>query len=234
MSHSDPEIPRLFAVLDSADKREIRAAVDRLIILASDSADLRKTLAEQLDNHARKNRWPVAYVLAGIGELSPRILEVLIDTLGDRDPDIRWAVLLLLVRVGKRDERIAAALAQIVENGDPTQRRMAQYCIRDLGLRGDSAIAASLKGLDDPEALVRVAAIIALKRRTQIPDIVTQRIVDLFLKDPDPRVRSTAVVILAEIKTISQEFLAGLDVARQSENPQIKKAANAAFALLQK
>jgi HEAT repeat protein len=232
MTKPDPEITLLLADLDSSDKRRIRAAVDALSVRACESPELRKKLEEELQNQARKNRWPVAYVLASAGEPSLRTLEVLFETLADPDSDIRWAVLLLIVRLGKNDDRVPSLLAQVVENGHPTQRRMAQYCIRDLGLATEFVIPTVLKGLDDPEPLVRVAAIIALKKRPELPEAATGRVVNLFLKDADPRVRSTAAVVLADLKIDSEEFLAGLEVARRSENPQIKKAANAALALL--
>jgi HEAT repeat protein len=233
MAKSDPEIARLLADLDASAKRTIRAAVDALIALAANSGELREILEQELTNRARNNRWPIAYVLATAGQVSPGSLEILLETLGDPDSDIRWAVLLLMVRLGKTDARIPALIGRLLDAGSPTQRRMALYCIRDLSLADDIAIPAFLKGLKDPEALVRVAGIIGLKKRTAPPETVTSRMLDLFLHDPDARVRSAAAVVLAELEMASDEFLAGLEVASRSENPQIKKAAIAALSLLQ-
>jgi len=58
--------------------------------------------------------------------------------------------------------------------------------------------------------------------------------VKVFANDPDLRVRSAAAITLAELGEGSEEFLTALRLAIGAENPQIKKAAFAALALLEK
>jgi HEAT repeat protein len=234
MVEPDPYIGRLLDDLDGSDKRKIRSAVDALIALARDSAAIRETLQEHLTDRAGMQRWPVAYILASAHVPSGEILEVLLNTLDTADSDIRWAVLLLLVQLGRTDARIPTLVVQLAEAGRPTQRRMALYCLRDLRLEDEIALPAFVKGLKDPEPLVRVAAMIGLKPRPAVSDVVRRQLLDAFLKDPDSRVRSTAAVVMAQLKLVSEEFSAGLEAASRSEDPQIKKAAVAALSILQK
>ena len=234
MLEPGPNIGRLIDDLDGSDKRKIRTAVEALIALARDSATTQKMLEEQLKDPAGLHRWPVAYILASARVPSGQILEILLNTLDTPDSDIRWAVLLLIVRLGKTDARIPTLVVQLAEAGSPTQRRMALYCLRDLCVEDEIALPSFLRGLKDPEPLVRVAAIIGLKRRRAVSDAVRKQLLDTFLKDPDSRVRSTAAVVSAQLRLVSEEFSAGLDAASRSDDPQIKKAALAALSLLQK
>jgi HEAT repeat protein len=57
---------------------------------------------------------------------------------------------------------------------------------------------------------------------------------DLFLNDPDLRVRNAAAVTLAQLGSPSEEFLVALKMAGASEHAQLRKAATAAIAILQK
>lgn len=234
MNDPDEKIAALIADLDGSDKRRIRAAVDALAPLAGGSSELRTELTTLLNDPRRRNRWPIAYLLGSLSEAAADVLDVLVETLGSPDSDIRWAVALLLVRLGKKDMRIVNLLLGLHDTGNATQRRMAIYCIRDLCLQDDVAVPVFLERLNDPEPMVRVAGATSLKSRRNLHSDGKDRLLKLFLDDPDPRVRSAAAIILAELEPASEEFLTALRCAAESEGSQIKKAASAALALLKK
>lgn len=233
----EEESDRIFSLIQSLrhpNKKVIRQAAESLIAMASRAPLLARRLEQALSGAPEKSRWPLAYVLAHLPGPSPSTLQVLLETLDTRDPDIRWAIGLVLVRLGKSDPTVVKLLLGLLRSGSPNQRRMAVYCLRDLELRDGVSLQALLESLGDPEALVRVAAMTSLKSRPDLGDRALDRLLDLFLRDPDPRVRHTAALILGELGAPSDEIRAALMDASRSEDPQLKKAANAALGLLRK
>jgi HEAT repeat protein len=224
----------LIADLEKSDKPTIRKAVDALITFALDDAQLRTTLSALLMDSSRKNRWPVAYILANLFPPDPASVEVLIETLDHADPDIRWAIALTLIRLAKADSQILNLLVQLASAGSGNQRRMAIYCLRDAGLDDQESLEALLNSLYDPDPMIRVAAVISLKVHSKLSEKGKHELFERFLNDSDLRVRSAAAVILAQLGDPSQEFVAELAKASASNNSQLKKAATTAFALLQK
>lgn len=233
MSEASDKTADLFEALDSRDKPTIRAAVDALIPLAADSSDVRETLHQRLLDAQRKNRWPIAYVLAHLPQPSPEITQVLLDGLADREPDIRWAIGLLLVRLAKTEANVAEKLFDLCTIGTTAQKRMAIYCIRDLNLDDKNSLWVFLKLLQDDDPTVRVAAVTSLKTRSDVDANGRQLLLQLFVEDQDLRVRNAAAITLAQLGSPSEEFLSALNRADKNENPQIRKAAAAALAILQ-
>jgi HEAT repeat protein len=231
---NDDKIAALIADLDHSDKPRIRAAVDALIPLAAGAPALARELNRLLDDSRGRHPWPAAYILAHLPHPSRRVFAALLNALDHPDPDIRWAVMLLLVRLAKTDSEIVRVLLELRETGTPTQRRMAIYCIRDLNLTDAAGLQALLDSLRDDNPTVRVAAVTSLKGRMGIDSGGRKILYDLFVKDPDLRVRNAAAVTLAQLGSPSEEFLAALKMAGASEHAQLRKAATAALAILQK
>ena len=231
---NDDKIAALIADLDHSDKPRIRAAVDALIPLAADAPALADELNRLLDDSRGRHPWPAAYVLAHLPHPSQRVFETLLNTLDHPDPDIRWAIMLLLVRLAKTDSGIVRLLLDLRRTGTATQRRMAIYGIRDLNLTDAASLRALLDSLGDDDPTVRVAAVTSLKGRLGIDSGGRKMLYDLFVNDPDLRVRNAAAVTLAQLGSPSEEFLAALKMAEASEHAQLKKAATAALAILKK
>lgn len=234
MKEGSERIASLIATLNHPDKKAIRQAVDSLISLAPHSPELAERLGRLLGENPGVESWAVAYVLAQIASPSPSCLQVLEKTLGSDDPDIRWAVALLLVRLGKVDRRIVGLLLDLAKIGTPIQRRMAVYCLRDMDPRETPLLEALLESARDPDPLVRVAAVNSLKSRPDVGADGLDRLLDLFRRDPDSRVRRAAAVALAKLGAPTPEIRAALEDASASQDPQLKKAARAALALLEK
>ena len=233
MDDSD-KIAALIAGLEQSDKSKIRAAVDALISLAVESAPLQNTLSEALNDPQRKHHWPIAYILGHLPHPSNAVVRALLDGLDHREPDIRWAIALLLLRIAQTDSRLVELLIDLCTTGTSHQKRMAIYCIRDLHLTDALSLLALLNALRDAEPLVRVAAVTSLKTRSDLDVSGTNSLVQVFATDPEPKVRNAAAITLAQMGSPSEEFLSALKKAAQSENAQIKKAAFAALALLEK
>ena len=230
----DQDMEQFIADLENPDKRRLRTAVDALTCLAADSPELRARLNVLLTEPRRKNRWAIAYILASLSNPAEESLRVLHEALDSPDSDIRWAVALLLVRLGKTTPRTVPPLVELSKTGAPIQRRMAIYCVRDLCLEDEIAVPALLRALIDEEPLVRVAAVTSLKLRQGLNAEGKDLLLKIFLADPDLRVRSAAAITLAELAPASEEFLIALKTTAASENAQMKKAALAAFTLLEK
>lgn len=234
MTKTESEIDALIADLDHHDKPTIRAAVDALLPLAGQSADLRALLRERLTQPEKKNYWPVAYILGQLPSPDNTVVRVLLDALDHQEPDIRWAVALLLVRLAKNNDNHIAHLIELSANGTANQKRMALYCIRDLSLRDSVSLAALLKGLRDANPTVRVAAAICLKQRADLEDNDKSLLLKTYLEDADSRVRNAAAIVLADLGSPSEEFVVALREASESDNREHKKTADAALQLLKK
>ena len=231
----DPEqIASLIVSLNHPNKKVIRQAADTLISMAPNFPGLSERLHRLLSDSPEEKRWPIAYVLAQISPPSPSCLHALKETLGNKDPDLRWAAGLLLVRLGKGDRGVVALLLDLLKSGTPTQRRMALYCLRDIYVKDATSLQALLQSLRDPDPLVRVAAVSSLKVHSDIGKEGLDVLLDLFLGDPDSRVRHTAALALAQLGAPTREIRRALEEASQSEDAQLRKAANAALDLLRK
>lgn len=234
MEEESEKIASLIESLQHPDKKVIRQAAETLISIAPSMPQLSEMLNRLLSETPEERRWPIAYILAHLPNPSSLSIRVLLNTIGSQDPDIRWAAAVLLARLGKSDQRIVTLLLDLLKTGTPTQRRMAVYCLRDMDLRDTASLQAVHESLRDTEPLVRVAAVTSLKSRLGVGKETLDFLLHLFLTDPDSRVRYAAALTLAELGAANDKIRTALEAASQSEDPQLKKVANAALALLKK
>ena len=224
-----PSTEQLFRDLDSTDKPTIRAAVDRLFKIAKDQPELSARLHSLLVRPVRNHDWPIAYVLAELGDIDTTVLDRLICGLDHREPDIRWAIALLLVRKATNHSEITNRLVALCRSGTNNQKRMACYSLRDLRLTDESSLNAIAEMLDDRDAANRVAALIALKERSDASNEIRQKMLDRYLRDSATKVRHTAAIALAALGSPSDAFIEALRIAERDGDEQTKKAAKAAL-----
>ena len=224
----------LIADLDHPDKPTIRAAVDQLIGLARESAQVRTALDLRLDASGHRNYWPVAYVLGHLPQPSGAAIRNLLDTLDHAEPDIRWACSLLLAKIAQTETAVIELLVELCRDGTANQKRMAIYCLRDLALNDGASLQALIESLADSDATVRVAAVTSLKNRTDDTDRVRAALLQSYLIDADIKVRNAAAVTLANFGAPSEVFLLALREATESDDSQARKAAAVALGLLEK
>src|SRR5262245_23372942 len=181
MDRGDDKIATLLADLEKSDKPTLRRAVDALIAIAAEDPQIAATLSELLDNPSRQSRWPIAYVLASLPSPTRSSIRVLSETLDHRDPDIRWAVALILIRLAKTDRQVSKLLTELTAKGTANQRRMAIYCLRDVGLTDEESVQTLVNALHDPDPLVRIAATTSLKIYSGLSEHGKSELLELFL-----------------------------------------------------
>src|SRR5947199_72684 len=108
------------------------------------------------------------------------------------------------------------------------QRKMALYCIRDLGAPSTDAEGVAAAALGDPDVGVRLAALSTLPAVAVDRVTASRRLLSL-LEDPDGGVRRAAAVALGELGTNSEEVVAALRAAAASEDASLKRAAERAL-----
>lgn len=232
MEADDGHAAALIAALDQRDKPRLRAAVDELIALALESPPLRERLELRLTETERRNDWPTAYILGNLPNPSGAALEHLLDSLDHEDPDVRWAIALLLVRIAKNKAEVIGRLIRLCAAGSCNQKRMALYALRDLGLTDAASLDALFAALEDTDATVRVAAAICLKPRLDVDETGKRRLLEVYRRDGEPKVRHTVAIALAALGKPQPEFISALQENSESEDKQTKKAAIAALELL--
>ena len=233
---ADPHAAALIADLDHRDKPTVRAAVDILISLARNSPLLCEQLESRLSEAGHQNNWAVAYILGHLPKPSGASITQLLDALDHREPDIRWAIALLLVRIARenKDIDIVNPLMQLCATGSQNQKRMALYSLRDLSLCDAASLATLLAALHDSEATVRVAAAICLKLRPDVHETGKRQLLEVYLKDAEPKVRHAVAITLASLKPPQPDFVTALKRNSESADEQTKKAAIAALNLMEK
>ena len=189
----DPSVEPLLDALQQNDKAAVRGAVEGLVALAAEVP----SVAEALDRRLRaRPRWSVAYALGRIARPSALCLEVLAGGLGSSDQDLRWATQLLLTDLGKRYPEVRERLQGLLRRGSATQRRMAVYCLRDMGAAGTGLADALLGAVRDPEPLVRVAVVTSLAKAPEVGAAALDALRNAAASDPDARVRNAAAFAL--------------------------------------
>lgn len=197
------DIASLIESLGRSDRSVVRTAIESLVTLGHERPEVRDTLNRLLQQVPSEKRWPVAYTLGQLSQPTSACLSVLTKGLGCEDADIRWATLQLLTRLGKNDKRILPLVSDLLNTGNPTQRRMAVYCLRDLGLEDRSV---QLQCLGDSDPLVRVAAVTTLSKQSQLSDDVLRVLVRLNSDDTDSRVRSATKFALERLGISPDNF----------------------------
>jgi len=194
MANDGQKLAALICALDDPDKPTLRAAVDQLIGLARESAQVRTALDSRLNEFGHRRYWPVAYILGHLPNPSDAAIRNLLDTLDHREPDIRWACSLLLVKIAQTETALIEWLIELCRNGTANQKRMAIYCLRDLALNDAASLQALLGALSDSDTTVKVAAATSLKNRTDDTDRVRDALLQSYLMDVDIKVRNAAAV----------------------------------------
>jgi len=197
------DIASLIEFLAHSDRAVVRTAIDSLVTIGHGRPEVRESLNRLLQEVSSAKRWPVAYTLGQLSQPSSSCLDILIEALGSEDPDMRWATLQLLIRLGKNDKRILPLVSELLNSGSPTQRRMAVYCLRDLGPEDRSV---QLQCLGDTDPLVRVAAVIALSKQSRLSEDVLSVLVRLNSNDTDSRVRSAVGFALERLGISPDKF----------------------------
>jgi len=200
----DADICGALVELLADERKEVaRRAAGALVHAAADPA-CRPLLERALADAHPQRRWCAAFALARSGVAGDRVFDVALDALGFSDGDVRWAaaeIVCARVRAAAAEEPDAArsfdALARLRAaacSPSAERRKMALYCLRDLGVADVTPFTAAL---EDSDRGVRLAALAGLARSASIPDTALRALTKAASSDSDDGVRRAAVVGLA-------------------------------------
>lgn len=187
----------------SADSKTVRRrAADALAAVARCEPGLVATIQPWLKSANRRIRFGAAYALGAVGDhaLTLDAAPALRETLGSSDGDLRWAAAELMVRLGRaHPKEIRAELLALVSGANPVARKMALYCLRDLGVRGSEVLEAVGSAIRDTDAHVRLAALALLSASFATNDAAALLMLERLDSDRDVGVRRAAAVALGNL-----------------------------------
>jgi len=223
----------LRTLLADPARRVQRRAAEVLAALAATSEVAGAVIQGELDSSNPAARWGAAFAQAALGCPSLTAAMVWIDGLGSPDSDLRWAAHALIVRhLSSVDGQAVDGLLRAAAGpSDPQRRKMALYCLRDLGLEGGDICRLCAVALDACEIEVRLAALSAYPRvvacRAEAADLVAR-----YVTDPDPRMCRAAAVALGKIGLRTVTGDAVLQAAARSSDAGLRRASAAALQML--
>jgi len=236
---SDEVLDALLGCVGAAQKTVQRRAIDALALVAG-SGDTRivELLRKSVTGDDRRVRWGAAYALAEIGgrAFAMHVADALSEALSDDDGDIRWAAANLIVRLGREyPAEIRGRLIVLGADSDHNARKMALYCIRDLGLGGADLLAVLERAVRDSDVHVRLAALAVLTRLTDASDAAAKLALGCLETDSDPGVRRAAAVALGNLHNSSPHAAAALrTAAADNTDTSLARAARGALERLEK
>ena len=226
---SEPDIERALDELGHARKAVQRPAAERLADAARDDATVRPRLVAELASVEPRRRWGAAYALARLEPAPEEAMPVLLDALASADGDVRWASARLLVRAVQHVPRLVADVRALVRASSSLQRKMALYCLRDLGDGAEVALLAA--ALADAEAPVRLAAMAAVAALLP-PTPGTADLLAPLVDDPDPGVRRAAAATVGQVGVRTDAVDGALARACASGDAALERAAAQAVSRL--
>jgi HEAT repeat protein len=225
---SQRELGALAGCLGATSKTLQRRAAETLAAMAHSDAYVVEIVRRSLYHREPRARWGAAYTLGLIGQgLDNGALPALLEAFSSVDRDVRWAAAKLVVRLGREDPAaISTALVSLARTGDLSARKMALYCLRDMGASGGRVIEAAERAAAAHDALVRLAALALLSRLGATSERAARTALRLFESDPDRGVRRAGAVALGRIGSRSPRVIEGLKrAALEPGDRSIRRAA---------
>ena len=226
--NANPDLPITEATLDAlldclgANRKIIqRRAAEALATAASRDTNIVEKLREALSNTTERARWGAAYALGLVttdGALDLRAMPALVEALSSADGDIRWAAAELVVRLAASNrEPVSGQLIKLAREGNLNARKMALYCLRDVGGPREQLLAVAENCCEGNHSLLKMAALSLLTRLADSSDRVSALAIRLLENDPDAGVRRCAAVALGHLGNNSTRVLDALKRAATNE-----------------
>ncbi len=229
-SVGDGEFEALAECLGDARKAVQRPAAEAFAALAGRGVAVGHVLDAALRSASPRLRWGAAYALSLLGAPPEEAIPVLLEALGVDDGDVRWAAAGIVVGVRDRPALVDQLVA-LVRAGNAAQRKMALYCLRDLGARSPAAAAAALAALADEDAGVRLAAMASLPRLVEERGAAAAGLVAALASDEEG-LRRAAAAALGSLGERSETALAALRGAADSPDRALRRAAERSLRML--
>jgi len=219
----------LLDCLGHARKTVQRGAAAQLVRFAPGSPEIEPALIDKLAAADPRLRWTAAFTLAQLNLSEPFPLPVLIENLGHEESDLRWAAATAVLRLAVLHPRVTEEMVRLAGTGNAVQRRMALYCLRDLGETGQEAQAAYFSSLADPEPMVRLAGLSCLGKLKIVTGSAQDTLLRLLEADPDPGVRRATAVTLGQVGDSAPAVMEALMRATRQADASLRKAAAGAL-----
>ncbi|MBV8135682.1 MAG: HEAT repeat domain-containing protein [Deltaproteobacteria bacterium] len=213
-----------------ADSKTVRRrAADALAAIARRDPTIVAAIRPGLRSDNHRIRFGAAYALGAVGEeaLTLDTAAALCEALGSSDGDLRWAAAELMVRLGRtHPKEIREELLALVNSTIPAARKMALYCLRDLGVRGSEVLQAVTVALRDLDAHVRLAALALLSGSFADSDAAPRLMLERLESDREVGVRRAAAVALGHLPPGTALAIEGLRrVASEAVDQSLVRAA---------
>ena len=227
----DPELSeRAVAALGHRERRAQRRAADALARAAPGAPHLAAALQRALGSNDARLRWGAAFALARAGVAGAATWPAIREALAASDSDLRWAAADLACRLARSEPEVHASLVACLEAAEAELRKMALYCLRELG---DPELAGPARALlADPAVGVRLAALSAVSRlgRSRLD---AEAVASRLRIEPAPGVRRAAAAALGRIGVAAPGLDALLAAAESaSDDPGLARAARASRSAL--
>lgn len=234
---AEPALDALIQCLGANRKVIQRRAAEALAASTSHDARIVEKLRATLSHDDPRARWGAAYAL-GLCNLEDaldlRTMPSLVEAISSSDGDVRWAAAELVVRLGKKNRAaVSNQLVALASSGNLNARKMALYCLRDVGGPREELLAVAESCCSDHQSLLKMAALSLLARVNDPGDRAAALAIRLLEGDPDGGVRRCAAVALGHIGNRSHHVTEALRRAANTEGDiYMKRAAEGALTRL--
>ncbi len=213
-----------------------RAASDALVAIARRDAGVWPALREALASPDAHTRRTAALTGARIAPRELRLLPPLVEALGSDDRTARWGAARALVELGQTQGEVHPLLLHLAQaDPNPVARRMAAFCLRDLGPDDPRTPEALLAASRDGDLRVRRAALSALAAVVEPTPEVEERLREALLRDADGACRRIAAAVLRILGARHPGFVgerahAALErICADAPDPDLRRAARRAL-----
>lgn len=208
----------LARALGDPEKRVAQAASDSLAKLAQTCPEVGDVVRSALRGDTPSQRWFAALACSRIEPAGPRLLPVLVESLGSEAGDVRWTAARLLVNIGREyGEVLPLMLGLARTDPNPALRCMALYCLRELAPDEPGCAQVIVAATLDQELSVRHAALTALASLSDAAESIIGRLLEVTDDPSDPTSQRIATFALGAL----------------GSRPQIQLPANAIASLRQ-
>ncbi|HVA41469.1 MAG TPA: HEAT repeat domain-containing protein [Candidatus Binataceae bacterium] len=233
---SERAVHALARCVGAESKAVSRRAAEAAALAAAHDPRIAPAIRAMLEESTPRARFGAAYALGLIGgaEFDLRAADALYEALGEADGDVRWAAHELILRLGREHPlQVRAGLLALArdgreDNGDA--RKMALYCLRDLGPESRAVLDAARAASTAADMHVRLASLAILARLPAYRGEAAAIAIRMLETDPKPGVRRAAAAALGLIGESSPRILEVLGRAADRETDSgLARAAGAAL-----
>jgi hypothetical protein len=221
---------RLIELLAAAAKEERRMAAEQLIALVDREPSAVAALRAALTDADPRRRWGATFVLHRTGVRDEGVFGGALAALGFIDGDVRWAAAQIVVSLAASNADRRDRVRDIAADPAAAGRKMALYCLRDLGGNDEDVFVA---GLAAPDSRVRLAAVACLGRVPTLSALEVDALLAAVANDTDAGMRRAATVALRGATNDEARVRPVLERLRaQALDPDLARAAERALTAL--